>query len=48
VHYVPDKKNVPSHLDGLVQQGDMVITMGAGDIWRFGEEFIRLRKGRSS
>jgi UDP-N-acetylmuramate--alanine ligase len=48
VHYVPDKKNVPSHLDGLVQQGDMVITMGAGDIWRFGEEFIRLRKGRPS
>jgi UDP-N-acetylmuramate--alanine ligase len=46
VQYVPDKKNVPAHLDAVVQPGDIVITMGAGDIWRFGEEFIRLRKGR--
>jgi len=23
------------------QPGDIIITMGAGDIWRFGEEFIR-------
>ena len=40
VHYVPDKKNVPDFLKGLVQKGDIVITMGAGDIWRYGESFI--------
>jgi UDP-N-acetylmuramate--alanine ligase len=45
VHYIADKKEVPGFLLGLVQTGDLVITMGAGDIWRFGEEFLaRLRK----
>lgn len=41
VHYVPDKKSVPAYLMSIVQPGDMVITMGAGDIWKFGEEFVR-------
>jgi UDP-N-acetylmuramate--alanine ligase len=46
VHYVPDKNEVPEFLATIVQPGDIVITMGAGDIWRFGEEFIkRLRAG---
>jgi UDP-N-acetylmuramate--alanine ligase len=40
VHYVPDKAAVPDFLMSIVQPGDMVITMGAGDIWKFGEEFI--------
>ena len=42
VYYVPDKKNVPSFLQKMVKKGDMVITMGAGDIWKFGEEFLKL------
>ena len=40
VHYVPDKKNVPEFLMKMKQEGDIIITMGAGDIWRFGEQFI--------
>lgn len=40
VHYIPDKKAVPDFLMTLKQPGDMIITMGAGDIWKFGEEFI--------
>lgn len=39
-HYVPDKKQVPSFLQSVVKSGDIVITMGAGDIWKFGEEFL--------
>jgi UDP-N-acetylmuramate--alanine ligase len=45
VHYVPEKKDVPAYLMTITRPGDMVITMGAGDIWKFGEEFISLRKG---
>jgi UDP-N-acetylmuramate--alanine ligase len=44
VHYVPDKKNVPDFLQSIVQRGDIVITMGAGDIWRYGEEFVKKLK----
>jgi UDP-N-acetylmuramate--alanine ligase len=42
--YVPDKKQVPDHLASIVKSGDIVITMGAGDIWKFGEEFLRKMK----
>lgn len=42
VHYVPDKRQIPGFLAEHVQAGDMIITMGAGDIWKFGEEYIRI------
>lgn len=46
VHHVPDKSRVPQYLADIMESGDMIITMGAGDIWRFGEQFIALlRKG---
>jgi UDP-N-acetylmuramate--alanine ligase len=48
VHYVPDKKEVPGFLMKMKQPGDMIITMGAGDIWRFGEEFVRNLKASGS
>ena len=40
-HYVPDKKQLPAYLAGIVKENDIVITMGAGDIWKYGEEFFR-------
>jgi UDP-N-acetylmuramate--alanine ligase len=40
VHYVSDKKQVPAFLKTIVKSGDIVITMGAGDIWKYGEEFL--------
>jgi len=42
--YIPDKKQVPDHLASIVKSGDIVITMGAGDIWKFGEEFLKKMK----
>ncbi len=44
VNYIPDKKNVPDFLMKKKQPGDIIITMGAGDIWRFGEEFVKRLK----
>ena len=40
VHYVEKKENLPDFLADLVQPGDTVITMGAGDIWRYGRELL--------
>lgn len=40
VVYVEDKAKVPETLMDLVEPEDIVITMGAGDIWKFGEEFV--------
>lgn len=44
VHYVPDKKKIPAYLMNIVRKGDIVVTMGAGDIWKYGEEFLQLLK----
>lgn len=44
VHYVPDKTRVTDLLQSITRKGDIVVTMGAGDIWKFGDEFLRLMK----
>lgn len=48
VHYVPDKKDVPDFLMKMKKRGDIIITMGAGDIWKYGEEFIKKLKGEKA
>ena len=40
VHYVADKKDIPGQLEKLVRPDDIVITLGAGDIYKYGEEFL--------
>jgi UDP-N-acetylmuramate--alanine ligase len=42
--YVPDKTEIPKFLQATVKKGDIVITMGAGDIWKYGEAFVKLMK----
>ncbi|MCC6549789.1 MAG: UDP-N-acetylmuramate--L-alanine ligase [Ignavibacteriaceae bacterium] len=44
VIYLQDKKTVPTLLKEITLSGDIVVTMGAGDIWKFGESFINLIK----
>lgn len=45
VIYEPDKTKIPELLKSLYQKDDIVITLGAGDIWKYGEKFIDLIKG---
>ncbi len=40
VIYIPDKNDVPKKLMELKKDGDIIVTMGAGDIWRYGEKFV--------
>ena len=40
VHYVADKDDVPALLKDLVSEGDLVLTMGAGDIWEVTMSFV--------
>ncbi len=44
VYYVEDKKNIPSFLQKIYKEGDIIITLGAGDIWKYGEEFVNMIK----
>jgi UDP-N-acetylmuramate--alanine ligase len=44
VIYVPDKKDIPEKLMELKKKDDIIITMGAGDIWKYGENFVQRLK----
>ncbi|WP_123041300.1 UDP-N-acetylmuramate--L-alanine ligase [Cohnella candidum] len=46
VHYVPTKEEVLTLLAGKVQPGDLVITMGAGDIWKAADGLARVLRER--
>lgn len=40
VYYIPNQSELVGFLSKIVKEGDMLITMGAGDIWKIGEEFL--------
>lgn len=41
VIYEEDKNKIPELLMNLRKEGDIIITMGAGDIYKYGEKFIQ-------
>jgi UDP-N-acetylmuramate--alanine ligase len=38
--FVPQKEEMVSHILPLLQDGDVVMTLGAGDIWKVGEQVL--------
>ncbi len=40
VAYVADREAIPDHLAGIVRPGDIVLTLGAGNLWQAGEAFL--------
>jgi UDP-N-acetylmuramate--alanine ligase len=41
VTFLENKKEVVPHLLRILQPGDLVITLGAGDIWQVAEELVK-------
>jgi UDP-N-acetylmuramate--alanine ligase len=46
VHYCPDAEAVSSHLQKNVRAGDLVLTLGAGNVWQVGESLAEWLKQR--
>ena len=40
-YLVPDLDDLKYSLDKIIKPGDMLITMGAGDIWRYSESYLK-------
>ena len=40
VTYIPDKEKIADAVCKMIQPGDLVITLGAGDIWKVGKEIV--------
>jgi UDP-N-acetylmuramate--alanine ligase len=47
VHYVPDFSAVADRVAAVVKPGDVVVTMGAGDVTMLGPEIIAALDGRA-
>ena len=45
VYYVPNKEDIPEIILNNLTPIDIVITIGAGDIWKIGEEIISKYNG---
>ena len=41
VFYIENKNNLPKEIEKILKPNDMVITIGAGDIWKIGNEIIK-------
>ncbi len=41
VVYIPNKEDILNELKGILKEGDVVITMGAGDIWKIANELVK-------
>jgi len=48
VHYEPDKTNLPARLREHLEPGAVVLTLGAGDIWRAGDTLIKQARLKSA
>ncbi|MGZ8594508.1 MAG: UDP-N-acetylmuramate--L-alanine ligase [Actinomycetota bacterium] len=48
VVYVPHRQELLDHLDREVRPGDLIVTMGCGDVWMLGDAALeRLREGET-
>jgi UDP-N-acetylmuramate--alanine ligase len=45
VTWIADREKIPEHLAAIVREGDIVITLGAGNIWQQGEALVRILEG---
>ena len=40
VHFLEDKEQIIEFLEKNTQSGDLVLTLGAGDVWQIGRGFL--------
>ncbi|HPR18462.1 MAG TPA: cyanophycin synthetase, partial [Candidatus Cloacimonadota bacterium] len=44
VYYVENNSDIISQISAIAQEGDIVLTLGAGNIYRYGESFLQNKK----
>ncbi len=47
VLFIPDRKDIAVYLKDVLRSGDLVLTMGAGDIYKTGHELLHLLQHKS-
>jgi UDP-N-acetylmuramate--alanine ligase len=46
VVYIPERERIVEHMASVLRKGDLMITLGAGDVWKIGEQVLeKLKRG---
>ena len=43
IEYIEDKDDIISYLDRHMKEGDTLLTLGAGDVWKMGEKLLQIK-----
>lgn len=43
IEYIEDKDDIISYLDRDMKEGDTLLTLGAGDVWKMGEKLLQIK-----
>ena len=46
VHYISDREQIPGRVMEMVRPADMILTLGAGDIWKINPKIVAMIKER--
>ena len=46
IEYIRERDGIVSYLNSELRENDILLTLGAGDVWKLGEEFIEMKSGR--
>jgi UDP-N-acetylmuramate--alanine ligase len=47
IEYIEDRGEILKYLGAELKQGDTLLTLGAGDVWKCGEEFLKAKTGKT-
>jgi UDP-N-acetylmuramate--alanine ligase len=45
VVFMNSRQEAAAYLNEAVTENDVLLTLGAGDVWKVGEDFLKIRKG---
>ncbi len=48
VTYIPEREKIVDHLAEVLKKGDLMLTLGAGDVWKIGEQVVERLKRENS
>ncbi len=46
IRHIKDKDEILAYLGEELRDADTLLTLGAGDVWKIGEEFLKVRNGK--
>lgn len=47
IEYIKERNYITGYLDKELRANDILLTLGAGDVWKIGEEFLKYKEGNN-